>query len=89
MKEISKLEPNKDSSNENPFKKRKRPIEREITTDSIAPTTETTRIQTFLSTLETKRRTIFSHEGDNLVEGSAHNGEGPSRPFEHRWKNEL
>ena len=70
-------------------KKRKRPIKREITAHSIAPTTETAQRQTFLSTLETKRGTIFSHGGDNLGEGNAQNGEGPSRPFEHRRANEL
>jgi hypothetical protein len=89
MREISKLEANKDNSNGKPFKKRKRPIEREITAHSIAPPTETARIQTFLSTLETKRGTIFSHGSDNFGEGSAQNGEGPSRPFEHTCENEL
>ena len=89
MKEISRLEPTKDNLNEKPSKKRKLLREREITARPIAPTTETARIQTFLSTLETKQGTIFAHGSDNFGEGSAQNGEGPSRPFEHRWENNL
>ena len=89
MKEISRLEPIKDSSNEKPLKKRKRPIETELPTHSAASTTEAAQLQKLLFGLGKKQGRIFSYGNANLGEGSAQNGEDPSRPFEHRWENEL